>query len=182
MLVVEADGSQHAENRRDQARDADLQERRGRILRFWNNDIIGSANGVLNRSWKRSNNPPHPAAFGATLSKERVRKVLRAYHALSRIRHRFEFLLPARSLAPGRLMVQAVHAGLAGRSMRPQFGRRRGARASGQTRAKSVAALSPGARLIFADRTPNILAYPRDRDGWGQLTHLLTVEISAPKG
>ncbi len=33
----------------------------------------------------------------------------------------------------------------------------------------------PGARLVFADGTPDILAYPRDRAGWGRLTRLLTV-------
>src|SRR5262245_25553503 len=31
-----------------------------------------------------------------------------------------------------------------------------------------------GARLVFADDTPDILAYPRDRAGWGRLTRLLT--------
>ena len=32
-----------------------------------------------------------------------------------------------------------------------------------------------GARLVFADATPDILAYPRDRAGWGRLTRLLTL-------
>ncbi|MBV9954311.1 MAG: error-prone DNA polymerase [Pseudolabrys sp.] len=32
----------------------------------------------------------------------------------------------------------------------------------------------PGARLVFSDGTPDILAYPRDRAGWGRLTRLLT--------
>ena len=27
----------------------------------------------------------------------------------------------------------------------------------------------PGARLVFFDDTPDILAYPRDREGWGRL-------------
>ena len=31
-----------------------------------------------------------------------------------------------------------------------------------------------GARLVFADGTPDILAYPCDRHGWGRLTSLLT--------
>ena len=34
--------------------------------------------------------------------------------------------------------------------------------------------VAPGARLVFADGTPDILAYPRDRAGWGRLTRLLT--------
>jgi error-prone DNA polymerase len=32
-----------------------------------------------------------------------------------------------------------------------------------------------GARLVFADATPDILAYPATRHGWGRLTRLLTV-------
>jgi error-prone DNA polymerase len=31
-----------------------------------------------------------------------------------------------------------------------------------------------GARLVFSDDTPDILAYPQDRAGWGRLTRLLT--------
>src|ERR1700681_4541684 len=34
---------------------------------------------------------------------------------------------------------------------------------------------APGARLVFADGTPDILAYPRDRAAWGRLTPLLTL-------
>ena len=32
-----------------------------------------------------------------------------------------------------------------------------------------------GARLVFSDGTPDILAYPEDRAAWGRLTRLLTV-------
>jgi error-prone DNA polymerase len=32
-----------------------------------------------------------------------------------------------------------------------------------------------GARLVFADGTPDILAYPQDRAAWGRLTTLLTI-------
>jgi len=35
--------------------------------------------------------------------------------------------------------------------------------------------LSVGARLVFADATPDIIAYPATRHGWGRLTRLLTV-------
>src|SRR4051794_40913271 len=31
-----------------------------------------------------------------------------------------------------------------------------------------------GARLVFRDATPDILAYPRNRDAYGRLTRLLT--------
>ncbi|HWK13513.1 MAG TPA: error-prone DNA polymerase [Rhizobiaceae bacterium] len=33
----------------------------------------------------------------------------------------------------------------------------------------------PGCRLVFSDGTPDILAYPRDRKGWGHLCRMLTV-------
>ena len=35
--------------------------------------------------------------------------------------------------------------------------------------------LAAGARLCFADGTPDILAYPQNRSAWGRLTRLLTV-------
>ena len=35
--------------------------------------------------------------------------------------------------------------------------------------------LAVGARLVFADGTPDILAYPQNRQAWGRLTRLLTV-------
>ena len=35
-------------------------------------------------------------------------------------------------------------------------------------------AYHPGCRLVFADGTPDVLAYPQDRTGWGHLCRLLT--------
>src|SRR3954469_25238756 len=35
--------------------------------------------------------------------------------------------------------------------------------------------IAVGARLVFSDGAPDILAYPEDRAAWGRLTHLLTV-------
>src|SRR6202007_1495011 len=44
-------------------------------------------------------------------------------------------------------------------------------------------AYHPGARLVFADGTPDILAYPRDRPAWGRLCRLLTRgKLRAEKG
>jgi very-short-patch-repair endonuclease len=39
-LIVEADGSQHAESQRDERRDAFLGGQGFQILRFWNHDIL----------------------------------------------------------------------------------------------------------------------------------------------
>ena len=46
-LIVEADGSQHAESENDKQRDHDLSERGFRVLRFWNNDILLRPEPVL---------------------------------------------------------------------------------------------------------------------------------------
>ena len=46
-LIVEADGSQHAESARDEQRDLDLEQRGFRVLRFWNNDILQRSESVL---------------------------------------------------------------------------------------------------------------------------------------
>jgi error-prone DNA polymerase len=43
--------------------------------------------------------------------------------------------------------------------------------------------LAVGARLVFADGTPDIIAYPATRYGWGRLTRLLTLgNLRATKG
>jgi very-short-patch-repair endonuclease len=47
MLVVEADGGQHLESKRDEVRDRYLGERGYRVLRFWNNDVLSNIEGVL---------------------------------------------------------------------------------------------------------------------------------------
>ena len=39
-LIVELDGSQHAGSGRDRTRDAELEARGFRVLRFWNDDVM----------------------------------------------------------------------------------------------------------------------------------------------
>ena len=46
-------------------------------------------------------------------------------------------------------------------------------RAWSQSKAGTIA-YHPGCRLVFADETPDVLAYPQDRQGWGHLCRLLT--------
>jgi very-short-patch-repair endonuclease len=46
-LIVEADGSQHAESEHDKRRDYDLSERGFRVLRFWNNDVLMRPRSVM---------------------------------------------------------------------------------------------------------------------------------------
>jgi very-short-patch-repair endonuclease len=46
-LIVEADGSQHAESFRDKIRDAYLESQGWKVLRFWNNKVSQNREGVL---------------------------------------------------------------------------------------------------------------------------------------
>ena len=76
---------------------------------------------------------------------------------------------------PEELMVQAAHLGLAGLGLCDRNSVAGVVRAHLAKREQNLAlTYHPGARLVFADGTPDILAYPRDRAGWGRLTRLLT--------
>ena len=46
-LIVEADGGQHNESAADAIRDRRLMDEGYRVLRFWNNDVLGNSEGVL---------------------------------------------------------------------------------------------------------------------------------------
>src|SRR5258708_37756199 len=81
-------------------------------------------------------------------------------------------------------MLQAAHIGLDGHGLCDSNS------VAGVVRAhlikreqKLTLAYHPGARLVFADGTPDILAYPRDRGAWGRLCRLLTRgNLRAKKG
>jgi very-short-patch-repair endonuclease len=45
-LIIEVDGSQHAESDSDRIRKAELKARGFRILRFWNDDVLKDLNAV----------------------------------------------------------------------------------------------------------------------------------------
>src|SRR6266571_3253212 len=46
-LIVEVDGGQHADNSADQVRDAYLRALGYRVVRVWNNEVLGNLDGVL---------------------------------------------------------------------------------------------------------------------------------------
>ena len=46
-LIVELDGSQHADSMRDVVRDRWLAQQGYHVLRFWNNDVMVNMEGVL---------------------------------------------------------------------------------------------------------------------------------------
>ena len=48
MLIVEVDGSQHADSKRDAIRDSELKLRGFRILRFWNDEVLRELDSVCN--------------------------------------------------------------------------------------------------------------------------------------
>jgi len=85
---------------------------------------------------------------------------------------------------PEELMVQAASIGLAGIGLCDRNSVAGVVRAHLAKREQNLPLrYHPGARLVFADGTPDILAYPRDRAGWGRLTRLLTVgNLRAEKG
>src|SRR5258707_2399292 len=82
------------------------------------------------------------------------------------------------------LMLQAAHIGLDGLGLCDRNSVAGVVRAHLIKREQQLAlAYHPGARLVFADGTPDILAYPRDRPAWGRLCRLLTRgNLRAEKG
>jgi len=60
-VIVEADGGQHNESRRDERRTKILNKKGWRVLRFWNDEILTNIDGVV-ESIKTSllEDPPHP--------------------------------------------------------------------------------------------------------------------------
>ena len=64
-LIIEADGSQHAESEHDKRRDAFLRRQGFSVLRFWNNDVLENASGVFDAIYAEltSPHPPKPAAW-----------------------------------------------------------------------------------------------------------------------
>jgi very-short-patch-repair endonuclease len=71
-LVVEVDGGQHAESRRDAIRDQWLVEHRFRVLRFWNNEVLGNIEGVWETIFAAASaaTPPHPDPLPASGERE----------------------------------------------------------------------------------------------------------------
>ena len=59
-LIVEADGGQHADSNSDASRTTFLESRGYRVLRFWNNDILESLDGVA-QAIAAALATPHPA-------------------------------------------------------------------------------------------------------------------------
>jgi DNA-directed DNA polymerase III PolC len=77
---------------------------------------------------------------------------------------------------PEELVAQAARLGLAGLGLSDRNSVAGVVRAYMAKRESGLTlCYHPGARLVFSDGTPDVLAYPRDRAGWGRLTRLLTL-------
>ncbi|WP_416357089.1 error-prone DNA polymerase [Aureimonas phyllosphaerae] len=92
----------------------------------------------------------------------------------------FSFLRGASK--PGEMVVAAEALRLGGLGLADRNTVAGVVRAHGQARVQRFP-FRPGARLVFADATPDVFAYPRDRAGWAQLCRLLTTgNLRARKG
>jgi very-short-patch-repair endonuclease len=67
---------QHAENNGDAARDRCLAERRYRVLRFWNNEVLDNIEGVWDTIFAAASaaTPPHPDPLPARGEREEPRR------------------------------------------------------------------------------------------------------------
>ena len=61
-LIVEADGSQHAENARDESRTQWLESQGWRVLRFWNAEILANSDDVMRVIYAALTSPLPPTA------------------------------------------------------------------------------------------------------------------------
>ena len=71
-LIIEADGSQHAESAYDEVRDDWLKSQGFNIVRFWNNDVLAETEVVADAVWNALQEavPPLPAAARLSLSRK----------------------------------------------------------------------------------------------------------------
>ncbi|MFA6458354.1 MAG: endonuclease domain-containing protein [Patescibacteria group bacterium] len=66
-VVVELDGSQHAESEKDLLRDKWFSQQGFRVLRFWNNEVFENLDGVLEKIMEvclSEYPPPNPSLEG----------------------------------------------------------------------------------------------------------------------
>jgi very-short-patch-repair endonuclease len=59
-LIIEADGSQHADNKDDARRDAFLRGQGFGLMRFWNNQVLAERDAVASAIFAECSSP-HPA-------------------------------------------------------------------------------------------------------------------------
>jgi very-short-patch-repair endonuclease len=70
-LIVEVDGEQHADNPADRMRDDYLRALGYRVIRGWNNEVLGNLDGVLEMPMSELKIAPHPVPLPACGERER---------------------------------------------------------------------------------------------------------------
>jgi very-short-patch-repair endonuclease len=65
-LIIEVDGGQHADSETDLERTQWLEDQGFRILRFWNNEVLGNIGGVLEAILIAAANPSPDVPLGGT--------------------------------------------------------------------------------------------------------------------
>jgi len=56
-IIIEVDGGQHLENKKDELRDKWFEEQGYEVLRFWNNEVLTNIEGVLESIRKKLYSP-----------------------------------------------------------------------------------------------------------------------------
>ena len=56
-IIIEVDGGQHLENKKDKLRDKWLEEQGYEVLRFWDNEVLTNIEGVLESIRKKLYSP-----------------------------------------------------------------------------------------------------------------------------
>jgi very-short-patch-repair endonuclease len=77
-LVIELDGGQHDwQQASDAARTRQIEAAGYRILRFWNNDVLGNLEGVLSEIQRALPPTPDPSPQGGGESRQRAKRAPR---------------------------------------------------------------------------------------------------------
>ena len=70
-LIIEVDGGQHADSASDRRRDAYLKTLGYRVVRVWNNEVLGNPEGALQMLAAELKIAPHPVPLPAGGERER---------------------------------------------------------------------------------------------------------------
>ena len=70
-LIIEVDGGQHADSASDRRRDVFLNTLGYRVVRVWNNEVLGNLEGVLQTLASELKIAPHPVPLPAGGERER---------------------------------------------------------------------------------------------------------------
>ncbi len=73
-LVIEVDGGQHSGSTSDAVRDEWLEAEGYRVLRFWNNEVLGNLEGVLERIGREIAAAPPPPPFSGAYAAPLARR------------------------------------------------------------------------------------------------------------